>query len=89
MKKKLLTFIGFISVVILGLFIFRVLHPTPVWEKNAEQFSSSMQSIHSKTATIKYLSDFTTFEWNTTNEHLKSHQFLASVLLPRNQLPDL
>jgi len=52
-------------VVIVGLAAVKFLQPTPVWEMNAKQFSSSFNAISGSTAAIDDLSRFTNFEWDT------------------------
>ena len=64
MKKKSFILIASILVVILGLIMFKTLHPTPIWEINAKQFNRSFNMI-SGNATIDDLSGFTTFKWDT------------------------
>ena len=66
MKKNKLRVIVSFSVVILIIIIFSVLKSVdPIWEANAKRFSSSLNIINGKPATIDNLSDFTTFEWDT------------------------
>jgi hypothetical protein len=65
MIKKSVIAIGLVFVVILGFIVFKVLQPTPVWETNAKQFSSSFNKIGSESTTIDNLSDFTIFKWDT------------------------
>lgn len=64
MKKKSFVVIGLISTVILAVIIFKILHPTPVWEINADEFKHSFQPI-SGNSVIDDLSQWTPFEWDT------------------------
>lgn len=63
MKAKSFIAVGLALVVIFALI--KILYPTPIWEKNAKQFSNSFNVISGNSATIDDLSDFTTFEWDT------------------------
>jgi len=64
MKKQTFIVVASVLGIIIALIMFKALHLTPIWEKNAKQFNSSFNII-SGDATIEDLSRFTTFEWDT------------------------
>lgn len=64
MKKKLPLSIGIILAVFFGLFLFKILQPSPVWETNAKQFHKSFDVISGDKARIDDLSGFTPFQWD-------------------------